>query len=144
MDQNNNTRPEGAAPEQTQAEYSEIVRVRREKLAALQQAGADPFEQVNYDQANHSTEIINAYDSFEGKTVRIAGRLMSKRIMGKASFAHLLDREGQIQIYVKRDILGEEAYKSFKTLDIGDIIGVEGKVFKTRAGEVSVEAENFI
>ncbi len=144
MDQNNNTRPEGAVPEQTQAEYSEIVRVRREKLAALQQAGADPFEQVNYDQANHSTEIINAYDSFEGKTVRIAGRLMSKRIMGKASFAHLLDREGQIQIYVKRDILGEEAYKSFKTLDIGDIIGVEGKVFKTRAGEVSVEAENFV
>jgi len=143
MDQQNNNTP-AAAPEQTQEKYNEIVQIRREKLAALQQAGADPFEQVRFDQTYHSREVAGNFEALEGQTVRVAGRLMSKRIMGKASFAHLMDREGQIQLYLKRDILGEEVYKGFKTMDIGDIVGVEGKVFKTHAGEVSVEAEQLV
>ena len=132
------------APEEralTQEELSELLQIRRDKLKALQDAGRDPFEIVRYDQQLHSTDVIAQYDALEGKSVSLAGRMMSKRIMGKASFAHLLDYKGDIQIYVRRDDVGEEAYADFKTMDIGDILGVVGKVFKTRTGEISIHAE---
>ena len=128
------------AQEQAEQELSELLQIRREKLAALQQAGADPYEITTFDQAEHSADILNDYEAYEGKTVSIAGRMMSKRIMGKASFAHVLDGEGDIQIYVKRDDVGEESYAAFKQFDIGDIVGVTGTVFKTRTGETSVHA----
>ena len=128
------------AQEQAEQELSELLQIRREKLAALQQAGADPYEITTFDQAAHSADILNDYEAYEGKTVSIAGRMMSKRIMGKASFAHVLDGEGDIQIYVKRDDVGEESYAAFKQFDIGDIVGVTGTVFKTRTGEISVHA----
>lgn len=127
-------------PEITEEQLSELLMVRRDKLRALQEAGKDPFHIVKYDQTHYSADIAADFEALEGKTVRIAGRMMSKRIMGKASFAHLLDRTGEIQIYVKRDDIGEESYAEFKTMDIGDIIGVEGMVFKTKTGEVSVHA----
>ncbi len=132
------------APEEralTQEELSELLQIRRDKLKALQDAGRDPFEIVRYDQQLYSTDVFAQYDALEGKSVSLAGRMMSKRIMGKASFAHLLDYKGDIQIYVRRDDVGEEAYAAFKTMDIGDILGVVGKVFKTRTGEVSIHAE---
>lgn len=133
------------APEQelTEAELNELVRIRMDKLKSLQEAGKNPFEIVSYDQQYYSQDVIDKYDELEGKTVRIAGRMMSKRIMGKASFAHLLDYKGNIQVYAKRDDLGEEAYAEFKALDMGDILGVEGTVFKTRTGEVSIHAQNY-
>ena len=136
--QNPNVEP---AKEMTEAELSELLQIRRDKLKALQDAGQDPFRKVRYDQQFYSTDITSDYDSFEDKTVSVAGRMMSKRIMGKASFAHILDYKGDIQIYVKRDDIGEESYARFKTLDIGDIIGVVGRVFKTRTGEISIHAE---
>ena len=132
------------APEEralTQEELSELLQIRRDKLKSLQDAGRDPFEIVRYDQQLYSADVLEKYDALEGKSVSLAGRMMSKRIMGKASFAHLLDYKGDIQIYVRRDDVGEEAYVDFKTMDIGDILGVVGKVFKTRTGEVSIHAE---
>ncbi|MBR5293024.1 MAG: lysine--tRNA ligase [Clostridia bacterium] len=125
----------------TEAELSELLQIRRDKLKSLQDAGMDPFEKVRYDQQYYSVDILNNYDELEDKVVSLAGRMMSKRIMGKASFAHILDYKGGIQIYVKRDDIGEEPYALFKTYDIGDIIGVVGKVFKTRTGEISIHAE---
>ena len=125
----------------TEAELSELLQIRRDKLRSLQDAGMDPFEKVRYDQQYYSVDILNNYDELEDKVVSLAGRMMSKRIMGKASFAHILDYKGGIQIYVKRDDIGEEPYALFKTYDIGDIIGVVGKVFKTRTGEISIHAE---
>ncbi|MBR4018840.1 MAG: lysine--tRNA ligase, partial [Clostridia bacterium] len=125
----------------TEAELSELLQIRRDKLKSLQDAGMDPFEKVRYDQQYYSVDILNNYDQLEDKVVSLAGRMMSKRIMGKASFAHILDYKGGIQIYVKRDDIGEEPYALFKTYDIGDIIGVVGKVFKTRTGEISIHAE---
>jgi lysyl-tRNA synthetase class 2 len=122
-------------------DLSEILRIRREKLSELQAAGNDPFEIVRFDQTHHSVEIIENFDVLEGKTVAIAGRMMSKRIMGKASFAHIMDSEGQIQAYIRRDDIGEDEYLGFKMLDIGDIIGIKGFVFKTKTGEVSVHAQ---
>ena len=136
--QNPNVEP---ANEMTEAELSELLQIRRDKLKALQDAGQDPFRKVRYDQQFYSTDITSNYESFEDKTVSVAGRMMSKRIMGKASFAHILDYKGDIQIYVKRDDIGEESYAQFKTFDIGDIIGVVGRVFKTRTGEISIHAE---
>ena len=123
---------------------SEQEAIRREKLAALQAAGKDPFRITRFDQTAHSAEIQAKYDELEGKTVSIAGRMMSRRIMGKASFAHLQDLQGEMQIYVKRDDVGEEAYADFKAMDIGDILGVEGFVFKTKTGEVSVHAQKIV
>ena len=120
---------------------SEQEAIRREKLAALQAAGKDPFRITRFNQEAHSAEIQEKYDELEGKTVSIAGRMMSRRIMGKASFAHLQDLQGEIQFYVKRDDVGEESYADFKAMDIGDILGVEGVVFKTKTGEVSVHAQ---
>lgn len=126
--------------EMTQEQLSELLQIRRDKLTTLQQAGKDPYQIVTFDQSHHSADILANYDALEGRPVQIAGRMMSKRIMGKASFAHVLDGKGDIQIYVKRDDVGEESYAAFKTYDIGDLIGVAGTVFKTRTGEVSVHA----
>lgn len=125
----------------TQEELSELLQIRRDKLKSLQDAGRDPFAIVRYDQQLYSADVLAQYDALEGKSVSLAGRMMSKRIMGKASFAHLLDYKGDIQIYVRRDDVGEAAYADFKTMDIGDILGVVGRVFKTRTGEISIHAE---
>ena len=122
-------------------DVSQLTQIRRDKLTELQQAGKDPFAIVRYDQTHHSTEIRDTFDTLEGQTVSVAGRLMSKRVMGKASFIHVKDLQGQIQCYVTRDDLGEEEYKAFKKLDIGDIVGVKGFVFKTKMGEVTVHAK---
>ncbi|MBR4905371.1 MAG: lysine--tRNA ligase, partial [Clostridia bacterium] len=126
--------------ELSEEQLSELLQIRRDKLSVLREAGKDPFSVITFPQSHHSKEIVAQYDALEGKEVSIAGRMMSKRIMGKASFAHVLDAEGDIQIYVKRDDVGEGAYADFKAYDIGDIIGVKGFVFKTKTGEVSVHA----
>ena len=125
-------------PMLSEKELSEILQVRRDKLAALQAAGADPFAVTRYDVSHHSTEVLADFDALEGKDVSVAGRLMVKRVMGKASFCKLQDREGLIQCYVSRDDLGEEAYAGFKKLDIGDIVGVRGFVFRTKTGETTI------
>ena len=127
--------------EQMQEDVNRLIAVRREKLAALQTAGRDPFEIVKYDVTKHSQEIRDHFAELDGTEASIAGRLMSKRVMGKASFCHVQDLQGQIQCYVARDAVGEEAYADFKKLDIGDIVGVRGKVFQTKTGEVSLHAE---
>ena len=121
-------------------ELSEVLQVRREKLQELQENGQDPFQIVRYDADHHSQEIRDGFAELEGKTVSVAGRMMSKRIMGKASFCNVQDLKGSIQSYVARDAIGEEAYKAFKKMDIGDIVGIRGEVFKTKTGEVSVRA----
>jgi lysyl-tRNA synthetase class 2 len=126
---------------QSAQDINKLRAVRREKLAELQAAGQDPFEQVAYDQTHHSDEIRRGFEELEGKEVSLAGRMMSKRVMGKASFCHIQDRDGTMQCYVTRDDLGEEDYKAFKKLDIGDIIGVKGTVFKTKTGEISVHVK---
>ena len=127
-------------PANTEQELNEILRLRREKLAALKEAGSDPYTVTKYDFDSDSETIKNNFDEFEGKTVKIAGRIMSRRIMGKASFVGLADCSGKIQLYVRRDDVGEEEYAAFKKWDIGDIIGVEGFVFKTQTGEISVHS----
>ena len=121
-------------------DLNHLLQVRREKLADLQANGKNPFQITKYDVTNHSMEIKNAFDEFEGKEVSLAGRMMSKRVMGKASFCSIQDLQGSIQAYVARDNLGEEFYKDFKKLDIGDIIGIKGEVFKTKTGEISIHA----
>ena len=126
---------------QTEQNLNELLKIRREKLAELQANGEDPFEITKYDQTHHSLEIKENFETLEGAQVSIAGRMMSKRIMGKASFCNVQDLQGGIQCYVARDSLGEDEYKKFKKMDIGDIIGVVGKVFKTKTGETSVHAE---
>ncbi|MDE5892250.1 MAG: lysine--tRNA ligase [Acetatifactor sp.] len=128
--------------QEQQQDIGQLLKVRREKLANLQQAGKDPFQITKYDVTHHSTEIKDNYEQLEGKTVRIAGRVMSKRIMGKASFCNIQDLPGNIQCYVARDSIGEEAYADFKKYDVGDIVGIEGEVFTTRTGEISVHAAN--
>ena len=122
-------------------DYGELIRVRREKLAALQAEGNDPFQITKYDVTHHSAEIKEAFETLEGTTVCIAGRMMSKRVMGKASFCNVQDLMGSIQSYVARDSVGEEEYKAFKKMDIGDLVGIKGTVFKTKTGEVSIHAE---
>lgn len=131
--------PQAAEP--TAEELHELARIRREKLAELQQAGADPFHQVRFERTHHTNEIHENFDALEGQTVRLAGRMMSKRIMGKASFSDLSDRRGRLQLYIKRDNIGEEEYKGYKKLDIGDLIGVSGEVFRTQKGEISVAVQ---
>lgn len=121
-------------------DLNHLLQVRREKLADLQANGKNPFQITKYDVTNHSMEIKNAFEEFEGKEVSLAGRMMSKRVMGKASFCSIQDLQGAIQAYVARDNLGEESYKDFKKLDIGDIIGIKGEVFKTKTGEISIHA----
>lgn len=122
-------------------ELNHILQARRDKLSALQEEGKDPFLVTKYDTTHHSVEISDNYDELEGKEVSVAGRMMAKRIMGKAAFTHILDLKGRIQAYVSRDSLGEEEYAAFKKLDIGDIVGVVGKVFKTKTGEISIHAD---
>ena len=138
MSENNNNN----AAEQTAAEYSEQVRIRREKLSQLKEAGNDPFELTVYDVTASAEEIRERFETLEGQTVRVAGRMMSRRIMGKASFCHLQDSSGRIQSYVRRDDVGETDYAAFKRWDIGDIIGIEGFVFRTQTGEISIHAKS--
>ena len=124
-----------------QQDVNQLLQVRREKLAALQEAGKDPFQITKYDVTHHSQEIRDHYDELEGKEVSIAGRMMFKRVMGKASFCNIQDLAGSIQCYVARDNVGEDAYKDFKKYDVGDILGIRGTVFTTKTGEISVHAE---
>ena len=123
-------------------DLNQLLKVRREKLAELQAAGKDPFRITKYDVSVHSADIKEQYEEWEGKEVSIAGRMMSKRVMGKASFCNVQDLKGNIQCYVARDDLGEEEYKAFKKTDIGDLVGVKGIVFTTKMGEISVHAKS--
>ncbi len=126
--------------EMTSEELSEVLQVRRDKLANLQEMGRDPFKESRYDRTHYSAQIKNDFESLEGENVKIAGRMMSKRIQGKAGFIDIQDAEGRIQSYVRKDRLGDEEYDIFKTYDIGDIVGIEGEVFITKRGEISVKA----
>ncbi|MCI1999058.1 MAG: lysine--tRNA ligase [Clostridia bacterium] len=123
---------------------SELLKIRREKLEKLQSEGKDPFQIVKYPVDTHTTDIINDYENYEDKTVCIAGRLMAKRVMGKASFCNIQDRNGRIQSYVSKNDIGDESYAEFKKYDIGDIIGIKGFVFKTKMGEITVHAKEVI
>ena len=128
--------------QQTQEQdIGQLLKVRREKLAALQENGKDPFVITKYDQTHHSAQIREKFETLKGQKVSIAGRMMSKRVMGKASFCNIQDKTGNIQSYVARDSVGEESYADFKKYDVGDIVGIEGEVFKTKTGEISVHAE---
>lgn len=129
----------------TQEEINSLIKIKMDKLAELQENGKDPFEIVKYDVDRHSKEIVDNFEELEGKEVTIAGRLMTKRVMGKAAFCDLYDKEGKMQLYVRKDVLGEEPYTEFKKMvDIGDIIGVKGEVFKTEKGEISVKAHELV
>ncbi len=121
-------------------DVNQLLKVRRDKLKELQESGRDPFLITKYDVTHHSKDIKEKFDSLEGQQVSVAGRIMSKRVMGKASFCHIQDLKGDIQSYVARDSLGEEPYKDFKKLDVGDIVGINGEVFKTKTGEISIHA----
>ena len=121
-------------------DLNQLRKVRREKLADLQANGKDPFVITKYEQSHHSQEIKEHFEELEGKQVSIAGRMMSKRVMGKASFCNVQDLQGNIQSYVARDSVGEEAYKDFKKFDVGDVIGIKGEVFRTKTGEMSIHA----
>ncbi|MDY3998138.1 MAG: lysine--tRNA ligase [Blautia sp.] len=129
-----------AEQKKQEQDLNQLRSVRREKLADLQANGKDPFKIVKYDVSHHSQEVKDHFEELEGKTVTVAGRMMSKRVMGKASFCHVQDKEGTIQSYVARDSLGEDPYKDFKKLDVGDIVGIKGEVFKTKTGEISIHA----
>lgn len=120
------------------ADVNEQIRNRMNKLKDLQEAGKDPFQITKYDVTHHTVDIREHFDEMEGKNVSLAGRLMQKRVMGKASFCNIADLKGNIQLYVARDCVGEEPYAAFKKFDIGDIIGIKGEVFRTQKGEVSV------
>ena len=126
---------------QTEQDLNHVLKARRDKLAELQADGKDPFQITKYDVTAHSMDIKEHYEEWEGKEVSIAGRLMFKRVMGKASFCNIQDLKGNIQVYVARDSIGEDAYKDFKKMDIGDIVGVKGKAFTTKTGEISVHAD---
>lgn len=126
--------------ENTAADTSSEIAVRREKLMALKTQGKDPYAITTYDVTNHAADVVGSFEEYEGKTVRLAGRIMARRDMGKASFLDLRDSSGRIQIYVKINLIGEEAYEEMKKWDIGDIIGVQGEVFRTRRGEISLKA----
>ena len=127
-----------------QEDLTEVLKVRREKLSKLQEMGKNPFEQSRYDRTNDSKDIKDNFDEMEGKVVKIAGRIMSKRLQGKAGFIDIQDQDGRIQCYVRKDRIGEEDYDIFKTYDIGDIIGLEGEVFKTKKEEISVKATSVV
>lgn len=129
--------------EQT-VDTKQLLKVRRDKLKELQESGNDPFQIRKYDVTSHSMEIKEQFEEFEQKTVRVAGRMMSKRVMGRASFCNIQDLQGSIQAYVARDSIGEEEYRAFKKMDIGDIVGIEGFVFKTKTGEISIHASQVV
>ena len=133
MEENKNQQP--------QQDINQLRQIRRDKLAELQAANKDPFVITTYNQTHHSTDVIQNFDELEGKEVSVAGRMMSKRVMGKASFCHIQDLKGTVQSYVSRDDLGDDDYKDFKKMDIGDIIGIKGIVFKTKTGETSIHAK---
>ena len=141
MEENNNNNNEKINNEEQELDLNQLMLVRREKLAKLQSEGKDPFEITKFAVTHNSKQIKDNYDELEGKDVTISGRIMAKRIMGKASFCHIQDEEGKIQSYVSINELGEESYKQFKEDDIGDIIGITGFVFKTRTGEISIHAK---
>ena len=141
MSENEN---ENEIVQEQEVDINQLMKVRREKLKELQEAGKDPFEITKYDRTHTSQDVKNNYDELEGKDVKIAGRIMAKRIMGKASFCHIQDMQGKIQSYVSINDLGEESYQEFKTYDIGDIVGIEGFVFKTRTEEISVHAKKIV
>ncbi len=122
-------------------DINQLLKVRREKLANLQEAGKDPFQITKCDVTHHSIEIKDRYDDLEGQTVTVAGRMMFKRVMGKASFCNLRDLQGDIQAYVARDNIGEDSYKDFKKYDVGDLLAITGEVFKTKTGEISIHAQ---
>lgn len=122
-----------------QQQQSELS-VRRDKLKALREAGSDPFLLTSFDKTHSSTEVLEGFEQMEGSMVNVAGRIISKRIMGKASFSHIQDMEGKIQLYVRKDVLGDEPYAAYKKYDVGDIVGVKGEVFKTNKGEISIKA----
>lgn len=125
-------------------DVKQLLKVRREKLTSLQEAGKDPFQITKYEVSHHSQEIKDNFQELEGKVVTIAGRVMSKRVMGKASFCNVQDLKGNIQSYVARDSIGEDSYKDFKKYDVGDIVGIAGEVFKTKTGEISIHASNVL
>ena len=131
------------APQEEQS-LSELLQIRRAKLKELQNAGQDPFQITKFEKKNNTQEIRDNFEAMEEKPVQIAGRLMSKRVMGKVTFCDLQDREGRVQLYVRRDEVGEEPYKTFKKYDIGDIVGIKGAVFRTKTGEVSVRAAEIV
>lgn len=133
-----NNQPQGN--DGREQDLGQLLKVRREKLSALQQAGKDPFQITKYDVTAHSREIKEHFEQMEGRTVSVAGRIMQKRVMGKASFCNIQDLQGNIQSYVARDSIGEEPYADFKKYDVGDIVGVTGEVFKTKTGEISIHA----
>ena len=138
MSENYNPQPEGAQ------ELSEILQVRRDKLSGLREEGRDPFRQTRFERTAYSRQIKENYDAFEGKTVSVVGRMMSKRGMGKAIFCHIQDDQGQIQLYTRSDAVSEQEFKDFRKYDIGDIIGVTGYVFKTKTEEISVHVESVV
>ena len=142
MAENQNQNQNQKQKQGKEEDLNHLLKVRREKLAELQQAGKDPFQVTKYDVNVHSSEIKEKYEEWEGKEVSVAGRLMSKRVMGKASFCNIQDLKGTIQSYVARDSIGEEEYKEFKKMDIGDIIGIKGNAFTTKTGEKSIHAES--
>ncbi|MEG1779157.1 MAG: OB-fold nucleic acid binding domain-containing protein, partial [Oscillospiraceae bacterium] len=138
MADNNQTNP------QSQQELSEVLQIRRDKLTALKEAGKDPFQITSYDRTATTEQILTNFTEMEGKQVSIAGRIMLKRGMGKASFFDLRDSTGKVQVYIRKDTVGDESYDDFKKWDIGDIIGVEGEVFKTHMEEISVKASKVV
>lgn len=125
-------------------DVNELIKVKMQKLADLQEAGKDPFQVMKYDVTHHTTDIKDNFENLEGQTVAIAGRIMTKRVMGKASFINVQDKLGNIQSYIQRDSIGEEEYAGFKKFDLGDIVGIKGEVFKTHAGEISVRANEIL
>ena len=127
-------------PKMQEQDIGQLLKVRREKLAALQEAGKNPFQITKFDVTHHSAEIKENFEALQGTSVAIAGRMMSKRVMGKASFCNVQDKPGNIQVYVARDSIGEESYADFKKYDVGDIVGIEGEVFETKTGEKSIHA----
>ena len=137
-----NNQPKNNQKNQQEPDINQLLKVRREKLAALQEAGKDPFQIMKFDVTHHSKDVKDNYAELEGKSVTIAGRIMSKRVMGKASFCNVQDLKGTIQSYVARDSIGEESYADFKKYDVGDIVGITGEVFTTKTGEISIHAQS--
>ena len=140
MSQENNSQNNQKNQNSQQQDVNQLLKVRREKLAALQEAGKDPFQITKFDVTHHSQDVKDNFDALEGKNVTIAGRMMFKRLMGKASFCNIQDLKGSIQCYVARDSIGEDAYADFKKYDVGDILGISGEVFRTKTGEMSIHA----
>jgi len=136
-----NTNNQGKKPELDGQELNELLQIRRNKLSELQEQGKDPFHITKFDTSHRSQDIIDNFETLEGQEVKIAGRIMTKRDMGKASFCHIADRDGKIQSYVRKDQVGDESYADYKHFDLGDIIGITGLVFKTQKGEISVKAK---